>query len=371
MNLPASELLATVGTPFAGGAPTGEDLRLDQTAHSAYFRLRDAQSGARSEERRAESEPELFKHSLELWGKVVALAGDALTRQTKDLEIAAWLLEGLTRQAGLHGFSVGARVLAILLKGFWGQGLYPQPAPDEPWEPLAVITGLSGSDRPGSLIPPLHRVVLFEHTDGTPITLWSYDYARELSTRDPEKLRETRIATLVPSFAALEITAHGPGRHELAHLRASVEEGLAAWRAIEAAITAIGASDVSTGRVLDVLERIRRIALLYAPEAVLPAAPADPGEVGQAEAGAGEAREPRIAAREEAALSREEMFEQVLRIAKLFREREPNSPFSLTLEEAVRRARLPLIELLREVMPDDQQRIAVLTAFGIRVTFDE
>lgn len=375
MNDPGPDLLAIIGSPFTEGAPTGEDLRLDQTSQSIYFRLRDAQADARSEERRAESEPEHFQRSLELWGEVVALASDALASRTKDLEIAAWLVEGLTRRRGLDGFATGARVVASLLDGFWARGLHPEPAADEPWEPLAVITGLSGADRPGSLVPPLHRVALFEHVDGTPITLWSYDYARELSTLDPEKLRETRMATLVPSFAALEIAARGPARHDLARVLGSVDAALAAWRAIQDAIAAAGAPNVSTGRVLDVLDRIRRIAALYAPETGPPAVSvdgrdADDGGVRPAETARGRGVAPG-APGGSGNPSREDMFEQVLRIATVFHEREPNSPFSLTLAEAVRRARLPLTELLREVIPDDHQRLSVLTALGIRVTFDE
>lgn len=60
----------------------------------------------------------------------------------------------------------------------------------------------------------------------------------------------------------------------------------------------------------------------------------------------------------------------MLRIAGIFRIREPTSPLSYTLENAVRRARLSWPELLAEVMPDNNARTSVLTGLGIRPAQD-
>jgi type VI secretion system protein ImpA len=64
--------------------------------------------------------------------------------------------------------------------------------------------------------------------------------------------------------------------------------------------------------------------------------------------------------------NRETLLTEIVRIATLFRTAEPNSPLGYTLEEAVRRARLGLPELLKEMMPDAAPRTALLSSLGIR-----
>jgi len=60
--------------------------------------------------------------------------------------------------------------------------------------------------------------------------------------------------------------------------------------------------------------------------------------------------------------SRDEALEALLQIARFFREREPQATISYTIEDAVRRARLPLADLLLELMDDDARRKMLLNA---------
>jgi type VI secretion system protein ImpA len=60
------------------------------------------------------------------------------------------------------------------------------------------------------------------------------------------------------------------------------------------------------------------------------------------------------------------MLGQLSAIAEFFRRTEPGSPLSYTLEEAVRRARMTLPDLLAEVVADERARGEILTALGIR-----
>ena len=66
--------------------------------------------------------------------------------------------------------------------------------------------------------------------------------------------------------------------------------------------------------------------------------------------------------------TREDMLRDLARIAEFFRRAEPQSPLSLTLEEAIRRARLSWPELLQEVVPNEDARNAMLVMLGIRPT---
>src|SRR5277367_6838462 len=91
--------------PFAENSASGEDLRLDVTPQSLYFRLRDARSEARAEERLADNDPSAEGGISRHWKTVRDLAIEALGTKSKDLEIAAWLTESLVRSEGLAGLA--------------------------------------------------------------------------------------------------------------------------------------------------------------------------------------------------------------------------------------------------------------------------
>jgi type VI secretion system protein ImpA len=52
--------------------------------------------------------------------------------------------------------------------------------------------------------------------------------------------------------------------------------------------------------------------------------------------------------------------------AEWFRRTEPHSPLAFTLSDAARRARMPLPELLEEILPDREARRSMLVALGIK-----
>jgi type VI secretion system protein ImpA len=64
--------------------------------------------------------------------------------------------------------------------------------------------------------------------------------------------------------------------------------------------------------------------------------------------------------------SREEAFRQLAEIAGFFRRTEPHSPISYTLDEVVRRGRLPLQELLSELITDETARRSFFVSAGIK-----
>jgi len=63
---------------------------------------------------------------------------------------------------------------------------------------------------------------------------------------------------------------------------------------------------------------------------------------------------------------REDALAVLLQVAQYFRVNEPHSPISNSLEELVRRARLPFAELLAELIPDQSAWRGALTSAGIK-----
>ena len=358
-------LVERILAPLEDG-PCGTDLRLDLAPNAVYSALRDARSEARAAERLSDNDPTAPVGHGD-WHTVERLSSETLASRSKDIEVASWLMESLTRIRGLEGLAEGAEILAGLVERFWDKGLFPGWDEEDPAYRLATITGLSGQDRDGTLLQPLRRIALFDQEDGTPVTLWQYDRARNLASLGDQG-KPPQSATPVMRLDALEHSARHQGRATLLATRSAASRAVRAWRSLEAAIATIAMppeATPSTGRVLELLDEIVMIANRYLPVDPSPEA-ADMQSAGDAPPGV-----PIPDARVQASMGRDAMLDDVLRIAGIFRVREPTSPFSYTLEDAVRRARMSWLDLLLEVIPDDNARTSVLNGLGIKLLPDQ
>jgi type VI secretion system protein ImpA len=109
-------------SPIPGGTPSGESLRYT----SAYDDIQEA--------RRADDTLDRgdWQHEVKTsdWNSVFTLTIDALTTKTKDLQIAAWLLESLVHTKGFEGLSEGLPIVSGLLSQFW-ESVYPEIEDDD------------------------------------------------------------------------------------------------------------------------------------------------------------------------------------------------------------------------------------------------
>jgi len=137
--------LQAVVAPIAGASPTGRDLRYTPE----YDRIRAARRLAedRQQGRAASGDPDdnlspedRATAARPLWDAVTALATDALTSQSKDIQIAVWLLEAETYANGFRGAASGFALLKSLLETYWEQ-LFP-PIEHDDDEPLGLRTGV-------------------------------------------------------------------------------------------------------------------------------------------------------------------------------------------------------------------------------------
>ena len=101
--------------PVDAAAPAGAELR--------YQPIFDEIKAAR---RIAEADP----NELAPWKKVAELVLKAAGR-SKDLQLAIWLLEALSRLDGFPGTSTGLLILRRLVDEYW-ESVYPQLDPDDP-----------------------------------------------------------------------------------------------------------------------------------------------------------------------------------------------------------------------------------------------
>lgn len=108
--------------PIPGENPAGEDLRYTPI----YDEIKEA--------RRADDPFDRGDWDREIktsdWDRVITIAVDALTKKTKDLQIAVWLAEALARTEGFEGLHAGLKILNGLLRDYW-EHLYPQIEEDD------------------------------------------------------------------------------------------------------------------------------------------------------------------------------------------------------------------------------------------------
>ena len=361
-----SEAIETLLLPFPGENPAGEDIREDASGQSLYYRLRDARAEARAAERAADDDPTLSDGPPPQWRAVESLATEALAARGKDIEVACWLTESLCRRQGLAGLAAGAGLLAGLIEGFWSRGLFPAEEADDPEARLAAITGLSGQDREGTLLQPLRKTVLFERPDGVTVTFWDYERSASLAASGT-KPGSRSTAGIVP-LGELEAAARG-GLDALRSLDRDLTRARTGWTRLEEAIAREipSRAQPSTGRVRRVLESLRQTTARYLPPEAPPASgETEPAAPGSDDAPAGHPQASALGGERLSPPGREALLDEILRIAAVFRLGEPNSPIGFTLEEAVRRARLPWPELLRELVADPAARTAAITSVGMR-----
>ena len=103
--------------PISAEAPAGQDVRYDVV----YDEIRDAR----------ETDPDLpqgewvEERKVADFKKVAKLAGDVLTKRSKDLQVAAWLMEAWIYKEGFEGLRAGLELQRELLERFW-DGVHPE-----------------------------------------------------------------------------------------------------------------------------------------------------------------------------------------------------------------------------------------------------
>ncbi len=103
--------------PIPGDNPGGENLRYAPVYTQIREAVReddDVSQGVWQTERKVAD-----------WPKVVKLCTDALTKQSKDLQLVAWLTEAETNREGFSGFLGGVNLISAMLDQFW-ENLHPE-----------------------------------------------------------------------------------------------------------------------------------------------------------------------------------------------------------------------------------------------------
>ncbi len=354
--------------PISEENPAGTDPRADSSATSLYYRTKDARNAARSTER---ASVEIGAPPPEEWASVQETAMEILATQAKDLEIAAWLVEALVRLEGFPGLRDGFKVLSGIASNFW-EGCFPELDEEDGIEgKVSPVSGLNGAGATGTLIQPI-RLIPLTHGSLASYSLWSYEQASDLEKiADPTRKQERIDNGSVTMEQFSQSVAETPAA-ELHAVATTVDECLAALAEMSAAFDAVAGADAPPVSALrELLGEISSSIRHFASDKLAAMAYVDtgedvPGETAGAEAGTEGGTATAPVRRTEGYASREEALQELVKIAAYFRKTEPHSPISYTLEDAVRRARMTLPELLTELAEDPAHIQRILMAAGIK-----
>jgi type VI secretion system protein ImpA len=347
---------ATLLAPLAGDNPAGVDLREDATPTSVYYKIKDARTTARNLERQAITAEDASQVARPDWGPILKLGPEILTTKAKDLEITAWIIEGLIRTKGYAGLRDGFRLARELSEQFW-EKLYPLPDDYGVETRVFPLTGLNGDDAEGTLIAPVTLVPITK--DGYTLSL--YKQAAELDRLDPTK-REQRIAGGAVTMTVFERSVRDTGadfyRELISDLEGARDEyaKLCEFLGDKCGSAAPPASNIR-GALSEALDAVVAIS-----RPLMPIDSAPDGAGGLVVQGGGAVRGGNngpIATRDDALVA-------LLQVADFFRRTEPHTPVSYALEQAVRWGRMSLPDLLTELVPDQAARDNMFKLVGIR-----
>lgn len=367
--------------PFDGDSPAGEDLRARTDSDPAYFGVKDVRTEARSAERQGLFGPVIGAQEAATWKPLVDRATEILGARSKDLEIAAWLVEALARTKGFAGLRDGFRLVRELSEKFW-DGLHPMPDEDGLETRIAPLSGLNGFGGGGTLIAPIARIPLTDPRSVDPVGTWSCRQAEEIAkleedaraeriangSTDPEQVSQAAAESSAEFYTTLLGDLQG-ALEELALLSSCLDERC-------------GADSPPTSALREALEDSQAVARFLSRD-VLPGGldgpqgestgASDPEPGTNSADSATRAPDPAMtgAGMTGSPNSREEAFRALEGIAEFFRRTEPHSPLPFLLERAVRWGRLPLPRLLEELIPDGSARDTFAQLTGVQSDTDE
>ncbi len=366
--MPSAEVLdfAKLLAPIPGDKPTGINLRADQSPTSLYYKIKDARNLASSRERdiaMGKKDHEGRDPEPPDWRPVLQHGTKALTENSKDLEVTAYLIEALVRLHGFAGLRDGLRLARELIDKYW-DALYPLPDEEGITTRVAALTGLNGLDAQGTLIAPITRVPFARSAAQGPLAYFQYRDALELEKADP-KVREKKVGNGAVTLDTFRKALAESPPESLARLADDVPRCVEEFDKLCAVLDArCGKNIVPSSSIKSALAScVDLITIEVKPRLSAAPAPATDGQTGAAAApaaaaGAGKDRGP--------ISNREDALRRLIEVAEFFRKTEPHTVVSYTLEQAVRWARMPLPELLAELIPDEGPRKNLFKHVGIR-----
>ncbi len=355
--------------PVSADLPSGESLQYS----GLYDEIREA--------RRADDVLEQgdWKRELKVadWDEAVALATDALLTKTKDLQIGAWLAEGLTMLHGFAGCRDGIKLMKGLHAEFW-ETCHPE-IDEGDMEGRANV--LSFFDRQVAI--SLRRSPL-TRAPGMNFSWLEWNESRPFDIPDSvtgalDGDSQARLADLKRQATEENKTSGEDFRKAKGSTPKSYYEDASktlaqAWDEFQGLDRIMdekfGRQTPGLGELKKSLEEVRRVvdAILKEKRALEPDALAGGGGASAGGEGAsdGGAVVYRVAGPSGPIRSRGEALARLGEVADFFRQTEPHSPVSYLVQRAITWGQMPLETWLADVIKDTGVLEGIKETLGIR-----
>lgn len=297
------------------------------------------------------------------WNSVVRLSQDILINKSKDLRVAIWLAEGLSKTQGFVGLAQGASILNQLIMHFWAD-VHPQAEDGDQELRIGALTRFVNYSKQiirqiALTAPPPQGIAAYSSID--------YESARNFAIaveKNPD-LRDEMSSTQVTIDRFSEAQRKTP-RSFYEKLLSDFQEARDQWKALGKSIDdRLGLDGPSFSSLFDTFDTVALhvnrltkeagIANLDGKiEAVMEQAP-QAQMVESSLAPAAIHNTPQ--AQERSTMngpiqSRDQAIQQLALVAKFFERTEPHSPVAYLVKKAVLWADMPLHEWLRTVVRD-------------------
>ena len=324
-------------TPISIEQPAGQNIEYEQI----YDDIRQAR----------ESDPDYLPQgawATELrkadWSKVVRLSHRVLKEDSKDLQVACWLVEGLTQQHGLSGLKQGCEFLMAFIQRYW----------DHCWPELdedgAVIRHSLFNCLDRKLMQSLNVYQLMDAPEST-LAHWQKVLIHEHQSTGKTGCEQAGI-DVDCSMEAFNRWAAGLDTQKIAAQSELLTQLVVLLDALENCYTDLNphADSYSMGQTRGVIEEMQefvkrlfdRAAPAYDDVMTLPHE-----EIQSVE------DESFASCTQKQRMSRDLAISQMLAIAHFFRQSEPSSPVPFLMERAARWANMTLTEWLEEMLEDE------------------
>ena len=362
----------TLLNPIDGENPSGESLRYDGT----YDQIKEAR---REDEVFAQGD---WSRELKVadWKKVIELATAALTNKTKDLQIAAWLTEGLAKHEKLDrwvGLRDGLQLMRSLQENFW-ETIYPENDPEDDEGPLAARANVIASleQRLANVVKELPLLAGAQYSYLNYLDSKQFDIPENFESLEYQQ-QEKFTALRAEAEASRKTTGDDWRKAKAATSRDFIEARLSlineAWDQVQSLDTVMdekfARETPGVGALKKSLDEIRTLVELVTKEkrAAEPRADEAPEEFVNEDGvsvggGAG------FSGSTGAVRNRQEALRKLAEVAEYFLQSEPHSPVSYLVQRAVKWGNMPLDAWLADVLKEGAALETMRETLGINTS---
>jgi type VI secretion system protein ImpA len=291
------------------------------------------------------------------WRDLAAQSFLILEQHSKDMRVVTWFFESMVRTEGFEGFSEAIEVVTQLIKTY-GPQLYPHDAGN----PSYSLRFLDGLTQAAMFTDALRRVRL---TD-TDVSFASKTLASHLASVPDQRDEFMTQGALTYDAITAQVTNCDATVFAdfMSNLQRCIEQSIALDELLQDQPVVQGASPYRFSKIRDELTSIQawfksfRTADESNEESIAEDTPASATTTASASGNSGPVK------------SRDEALQRLLSVADFFRKTEPHSPLSYALEQAVRWGKMPLPNLLKDLIENEQVLGEVYRRMGIQPPSD-